>query len=51
MNLVSDYDLQLVKDRVRGLEAQVGELEENFQAVRNVLEALRAMVEGRDGNR
>lgn len=51
MDLVSAYDLSLVQTRVRDLERQVGELEENFQALRNVLDAIRVMVEERNGDR
>lgn len=51
MDLVSEYDLGLVRARVRDLEHQVNELNENFQAIRNVLDAIRVMVEDRDGNR
>jgi hypothetical protein len=51
MNLVSEYDLGLVKNRVRDLEHEVQELAENFEAIRNLLDAIRAMVEDRDGKR
>ena len=51
MNLVSEHDLQLVKNRIRDLEHQVGELGENFQALRNVLDAIRVIVEDSNGKR
>ena len=51
MNLVSEYDLQLVKNRIRDLEHKVGELDENFQALRNVLDAIRVIVEDSNGKR
>jgi prefoldin subunit 5 len=47
MNLVSEHD----QNRVRDLEHEVQALAENFQALRNVLDAIRAMVEDRDGSR
>lgn len=51
MNLVSEHDLKLVTNRIRDLEHRVEELDENFQALRNVLDAIRVIVEDSNGKR
>lgn len=43
--MISDYVFGLLKTRVSDLEKQVGELQENFQALRNVLELIRQAVD------
>lgn len=43
--MISDYVFGLLKTRVSDLEKQVSELQENFQALRNVLELIRQAVD------
>lgn len=47
MNLVSEYDLGMVKNRVRDLEHQVQELTEKVEASTQVLDAIRTIIESR----
>lgn len=47
MNLVSEYDLGLVKNRVRDLEHQIQELTEKVEASTEVLDAIRKLIESR----
>ena len=47
MNLVSEYDLGLVKNRVRDLEHQVQELAEKVETTTQVLDAIRTIIESR----
>lgn len=51
MTFASEYDLTLVWNRIIDLERRADELDENFQALRNVLDAIRVMVEERNGDR
>ena len=43
--MISEYVHDLLKNRVRDLERQVSELQENFLALRSVLEAIRQAVD------
>lgn len=49
--MITDYDLNLLRNRIFDLEDQVGELEQNFQALRNLLDAIRVIVEDSNGKR
>lgn len=43
--MISEYVHNLLKNRVAELERSVAELQENFLALRNVLEAIRQAVD------